>query len=53
MEITKEELLAQLDFIKRLIENGTSEDGVLRFDALKCKLALDCTRCAIEDSMKE
>lgn len=53
MEPKKEELLAMLNYIKHLIEGGEREDGSLRFDSIKCKLALDCARCAIEDTMSE
>ena len=34
MEPKKEELLAILDYIKRLIESGEREDGSLRFDSI-------------------
>lgn len=52
MNTDKEILLQILDEIKIIIENNANDDGALKMDMLKARLALEFAKTSVEEAIK-
>lgn len=52
MNTDKEVLLQILDDIKSIIEDSANEDGSLKIDMLKARLALEFAKTSVEDAVQ-